>query len=423
MKRRSFVQAAALTPALGAVATPIWAQAPPTDELPPAIRALKPMTDGIVPIGKDERLARLAKAQQLMQANQIDAVFLEPGTSLQYFLDFSFYQSERLVAAVIPARGEPAYICPKFEEDKVRELIKFGTEVRTWEEHESPYRAVVNLLKDRGLPNNRLAIEERTRYFLVEGLQREGGRLQLSLADVVTAGCRMFKSPAELALMQRANDITIAAYKAVFASLYEGMSQDDFRRLAAAAHKALGVTGSIGANFGPASALPHGSNQPQKLKQGDVLLADGGCTVEGYRSDISRTIVFGKPTARHLQVWNLEKAAQTAAFAAAQLGTTCQAVDAAARKVIAEGGFGPDYKYFSHRTGHGIGLDGHEWTNLVRDNQTLLQPGMCFSNEPGIYITGEFGVRIEDCFYLTSQGPRYFSQPSPAIDQPFAGAS
>jgi Xaa-Pro dipeptidase len=418
LKRRSFLNLAALTPAL---ALPQWSLArPQNDELPAAIRALKPMTDGIVPISREERQARIAKAQSLMQANKIDAVFLEPGTTMRYFLDFDFFTSERMVAAVIPAKGEIVYICPKFEEGKVGELVKFGKEIRTWEEHESPYKVVAGILKDRGTPNSTVGIEERTRFFLFEGIRQEAPRLKFVLADPVTAGCRMFKSPAELALMQKANDITIAAYKAVFDSLYEGMTQADFSRLAAAAHRALGIPGSIGANFAEASAFPHGSSKPQKLKEGDIILADGGCTVEGYKSDISRTIVFGKPSARQLEVWNVEKEAQTAAFEAAKLGAPCEVVDAAARAVITKAGFGPDYKYFSHRTGHGIGMDGHEWTNLVRGNKTLLQEGMCFSNEPGIYIVGEFGVRLEDCFYMTASGPKYFSEPSPSLDKPFA---
>lgn len=421
LQRRSFLQLAALTPA---ITLPHWATAKPLQDdtsLPPAIRALKPMTDGIAPITLTERAQRINKAQQLMEANKIDAVFLEPGTSMHYFLDFKFYQSERMVAAIIPARGEVRYICPKFEESKVAELVKIGSEIRTWEEHESPYKVVTGILKDIGTPNQTVGIEERSRFFLMEGIRKEAPQLNYVLADAVTAGCRMIKSTAEIALMQRANEITIAAYRALFDSLYEGMTQEDFRALGMAAHKALGASGSIGANFGEWSAFPHGSSTPQRLKEGDIILADGGCSIDGYKSDISRTIVFGEPTKRQTEVWNLEKEAQTAAFAAAgKSGATCEDLDAAARDVIVRGGFGPDYKYFSHRLGHGIGMDGHEWTNLVRGNKTPLQPGMCFSNEPGIYIEGEFGVRIEDCFYMTENGPQYFSQPSPAIDQPFA---
>lgn len=421
LNRRAFMGMAAMVPALS---IPAWAanEQHPSD-LPPAIKALKPMTDGIVPVTREERLARISKAQALMQTHKIDAIFLEPGTSMRYFLDFDFFLSERMVAAVIPARGEIAYVCPKFEEGKLGELVKFGQDIRTWEEHESPYKVVAGIMKDRGAPNSTIGVEERARFFLFDGIRKEmGSKFKFVLADPVTAGCRMFKSPAEIALLQKANDITLTAYKAVFASLFEGMTQADFRELASAAHKALGATGSIGANFGEASAFPHGSSKPQKLKEGEIILADGGCSIEGYKSDISRTIVFGKPSDRQQKVWDIEKKAQDAAFEAARLGVPCEQVDAAARAVIVNAGFGPDYQYFSHRLGHGIGMDGHEWTNLVRGNKTPLQEGMCFSNEPGIYIVGEFGVRLEDCFYMTANGPRYFTAPSPAIDQPFAEA-
>ncbi|MCS6968243.1 MAG: Xaa-Pro peptidase family protein [Cytophagales bacterium] len=418
LKRRSFLNLTALLPSL---ALPHWLAAPAeskNDDLPAPIRALKPMTADVVPISSQERLWRIAKAQQLMQQHKIDAVFLEPGTSMRYFLDFDFFLSERMVAAVIPATGEPIYICPKFEEDKVGELIKFGKEIRTWQEHESPYKVAVGIFRDKKAKT--IGIEERTRFFLFEGMRKEAPRLKWVLADPVTAGCRMFKSPAELALMQKANDITLTAFKAVFECLYEGMTQAEFTRLATAAHKALGVNGSIGANFGVWSAFPHGSAQPQRLREGDIILADGGCTVEGYKSDISRTIVFGKPSARQIEIWNIEKQAQQAAFEAAKIGAPCEAIDAAARAVITKAGLGPEYKYFTHRVGHGIGMDGHEWTYLVRGNTTPLQQGMCFSNEPGIYIPGEFGVRLEDCFYITPEGPKYFSQPSPSIEKPFA---
>lgn len=382
---------------------------------------LKNMTADVVPISREERLARIGKAQELMRQKNIDALFLEPGTSMKYFLDFDFFLSERMVAAVIPADGDVMYICPKFEEDKVGELVKFGSEIRTWEEHESPYAVVKGILADKIGNSGTLGIEERCRFFLYDGIKSAASSFKYVLADDVTAGCRIYKSPAEIALMQKANDITIEAYKVVFDSLKVGMTQDDFRDVASQAHKALGVTGSIGANFGEWTAFPHGSSKVQTLKEGDVVLADGGCTVEGYRSDISRTVVFGEPTARHRQVWDLAKEAQMAAFELAkEPGVKCEDLDKIARKLISDGGFGPDYKYFSHRLGHGIGLDGHEWTNLVRGNDTPLEKGMCFSNEPGIYIVGEFGVRIEDCMYMGENGPVYFSAPSPAIDQPFA---
>jgi Xaa-Pro dipeptidase len=240
-------------------------------------------------------------------------------------------------------------------------------------------------------------------------------------ATPVTAGCRMIKSPAELALMQRANDITIEAYKAVVATLHEGMTPGEFGRNCAAAHQALGARGSASVNFGEYSAFPHGSRQPQKLKEGDIVLFDGGCSVEDYRSDISRTIVFGAPSDRQREIWNLERKAQDAGFAAAKPGQTCESVDEAARKVLTDAGFGPDYKIpgLPHRTGHGIGMDVHEWTNFVRGNKTILQPGMCFSDEPMIAIYGEFGVRLEDCLYITEDGARFFTKQSPSIEEPF----
>jgi Xaa-Pro dipeptidase len=231
----------------------------------------------------------------------------------------------------------------------------------------------------------------------------------------------VIKSKAELALLQRANDITIAAYKAVFACFREGMTQRDVSSMISAAYRQLGVQGNAMAIFGKYTAFPHGSVQPQQLREGDVVLVDDGCSVEGYQSDITRTIVFGKPTPRQKQIWDLERKAQDAALAAARVGATCESVDAAARKVITDGGFGPGYKVpgLPHRTGHGIGLDGHEWTNFVKGNRTKIQPGMCFSDEPTIAIYGEFGVRLEDCLYIAEDGPKMFTKQSPAIDQPF----
>ncbi|RZS95849.1 M24 family metallopeptidase [Cecembia calidifontis] len=419
LKRRSFVKWVSLSPAL---AMPAFAcSRPEKQDSKSTSKPVQPLNLSIEPISRDERLARLAKAQQLMQEQKIDALFLEPGTSMKYFLDFDFFLSERMVAAVIPAKGDIAYICPRFEQDKVEELVKFGNKVLTWNEHQSPYALTAKLLRDLGTPNQKVAIEERCRFFLYDGIKNETSRINFVNGDGVTAGCRMYKSPAEIALMQAANTATLEAYKILFNSLEEGMTQYDFRDIASEAHSKLGFRGSIGANFGEWSAFPHGSSKIQKLKPGDIVLADGGCTVEGYQSDISRTIVFGDYNDRQKEVWEVVKEAQSAAFELAkQAGATCEQMDAAARSVIDKAGFGPDYKYFSHRLGHGIGMDGHEWTNLVRGNSTPLQAGMCFSNEPGIYIVGEFGVRLEDCFYMTENGPQYFTQPSPAIDKPFA---
>ena len=390
-------------------------------ELPEPIARLKKMTSNIIPISRDERLARIEKARRLMRENHIDAIFLEPGSSLFYFTGMRWSTSERMLALIIPASGELAWVCPKFEEERARELINFGKDIRTWEEDESPYRRVAEVFRDRGLRTGKVGMEERVRFFLFDGIRSESPKLQYVSATPVTAGCRMFKSTAELALMQRANDITIAAYKATHDSMREGMTQDEFAGLCDAAFRALGVRGGIFCSFGEYTAFPHGSSKPQKLKEGDVVLMDGGCSVEGYESDITRTFVFGKPSQRQRDIWNLERTAQDAAFKAARVGNACEVVDAAARNVITAAGFGPGYKVpgLPHRTGHGIGLDGHEWTNFVRGNKTPIQVGMCFSDEPTIVIYGEFGIRLEDCLYITEDGPRFFTVQSPSIDAPF----
>jgi Xaa-Pro dipeptidase len=313
-------------------------------------------------------------------------------------------------------------VSPAFEAERLRELIKIGTEVRTWEEHESPYKVIAGILKDYGIRGGNIGMEERLRFFIFDGVRKEAPQLGYVSGDPVTMNCRMIKSPAELALMQKANDITIAAYKASIALLHEGMTPADFSSIASDAFTRLGVRGGLDANFGPASAYPHGSIQTQHLKNGDVVIMDDGCKVQGYCSDISRTIVFGaEPTRRQREIWDLEKRAQAAGFAAAKVGAPCEQVDIAARKVITDAGFGPGYKIpgLPHRTGHGIGMDIHEWGNMVLGNKEPLQPGMCFSVEPMVAIYGEFGVRLEDCAYMTEEGPKWFSQPSPAIDVPF----
>jgi Xaa-Pro dipeptidase len=390
-------------------------------EVPDSIRKLGKMTDGIVPILLDERRIRIENARRLMHENHIDAIYLEPGSSMFYYTGMRWSTSERMLALVIPARGELAWVCPKFEEERARELITMGRDIRTWEEDESPYQRVAQIFRDRGPRVGRVGIEERVRFFLFDGIRQAAPGLQFVTATPVTAGGRMFKSAGEIELMQRANEITIVAYKATIDSMREGMTQDEFARNCAAAFQALGVQGGIFCSFGKYTAFPHGSSTPQKLREGDVVLMDGGCSVEGYQSDITRTFVFGKPTQRQRDIWNLERKSQDAGFAAAKVGAPCEAVDAAARKVITDAGFGPDYKVpgLPHRTGHGIGLDGHEWTNFVRGNKTPIQPGMCFSDEPTIVIYGEFGIRLEDCLHITEQGPKFFTKQSPSIEEPF----
>ncbi len=424
--RRDFLRLSAGLAGATLLAKPLFAKsadgdpAQPPAVLPAVIRQLKPMTNGIVPISDDERRARIAKAQRLMAEHKIDAIYLEPGTSMSYFTGMRWGNSERMFAVVIPAKGELAWVCPKFEEERARELIRFGTDVRTWEEDASPYERVAEIFRDRGLHSGRIGIEERVRFFLFDGIRQAAPSFEFVSAVPITAGCRMFKSPAEIALLQRANDINIEAYRAGLATLREGMTQDEFAGNCAAAFRALGAPGGVFCSFGKFSAFPHGSSTPQQLREGDILLVDGGCNVEGYQSDITRTVVFGKPTQRQRDIWDLERRSQDAGFAAAKVGEPCEAVDAAARKILTDAGFGPDYRTpgLPHRTGHGIGMDGHEWTNFVRGNKTPIQPGMCFSDEPTIVIYGEFGIRLEDCLYITEHGPKFFTPQSPSIEQP-----
>ena len=389
---------------------------------PEPIRRLRRMTDNVVPITLEERKSRIEKAQKLMRDQRIDAIYIEPGSSMFYYTGMRWGTSERMFALVIPARGEIAWVCPKFEEERARELIKMGTDIRTWEEDESPYQRVAEIFKDRGIRTGTIGMEERVRFFLYDGIRLAAPpAMKFVNATPVTAGCRMFKSPAELALMQIANDLTIVAYKATRDSMTEGMTQGEFAGNCAAAIRALGTSGGIFVSFGKYTAFPHGSSTPQRLREGDIVLMDGGCSIDGYQSDITRTFVFGKATDRQRQIWDLERKAQDAGFAAAKVGAPCEAVDIAARKVIVDAGFGPDYKVpgLPHRTGHGIGLDGHEWTNFVRGNKTPIQPGMCFSDEPTVVIYGEFGIRLEDCLYITPDGPKFFTKQSASIDEPF----
>ena len=300
-------------------------------------------------------------------------------------------------------------------------IPEFGDEVRCWEEHESPYERIAGIVKDRGIRHGRIGMEERVRFFIVDGVKKASSQLEVVDATPVTAGCRMIKSAAELALMQKANDVTIEAYKAAFAALTPGMSQSEFANLISTAFSKLGYRGGASVQVGKYAALPHGSITPQTIREGDIVMVDGGTSCEGYASDITRTIVAGKPTKRQSDIWNLEKKAQDAAFAAIKIGSPCEIVDAAARKVIEDSGFAKNYGLpgLPHRTGHGIGMEGHEWTNFVKGNKTPITVGMCFSDEPTISIPGEFGIRLEDCLYIGPDGPHFFSRQSRSIEEPF----
>ncbi len=425
IKRRNFIQLSALAAGTAVMAgMQSCTQPAGTTAKPASGEAVRSMTDQVVPITLQERLGRVAKAQGLMQEQKIEALVLDSGTSLEYFTGVSWWPSERTMVAIIPARGEVRYVCPAFEEARLRELITIGREVLVWQEDESPYRQVAAAFREASITSGKIGMEERLRFFVLDGIRKEAPHLEYVSGDPVTIPCRMIKSAAELALMQKANDITLAAIRIGISGLKEGMSPSDFSAIVTQAHEQLGATPDFAmANFAQASALPHGSVKPQQLKKGDIVLMDCGCRVGGYCSDISRTIVFGaEPTQRQLDIWNLEKKAQAAGFAAARIGAACQEVDAAARKVLTDAGFGPGYALpgLPHRTGHGIGMDGHEWGNMVKGNMQPLQAGMCFSIEPNISIPGEFGVRLEDCAYMTADGPRWFSKPSISIREPFA---
>jgi Xaa-Pro dipeptidase len=372
--------------------------------LPAAIAALQPMTQGVQPISVDERRGRVRRAQELMAQEKLDALVVASGTTLEYFSGVRWSGAERLLAMVLTREGDPGWVAPAFEKARAQELIPFG-EVRVWEEDESPYALVASILRDRKAGAGAIGIEEGMPFVFSDGIAKAAPAARLASGTPVTAGCRVIKDAHELALMRRACEITVRAWRAVFASLAEGMTQPQVSSLCSSAMERLGMRGGALVLFGPDAAFPHGTTNPKPLRAGEVVLIDGGGRLHGYASDITRTAVFGAPpTDRQRTVWDLVRKAQEAAFRAAKPGVECQAVDAAARRVVEEGGFGPGYKYFTHRVGHGIGMDGHEWTYLVKGNTTKLRPGMCFSDEPGIYIPGEMGIRHEDIITITESG-------------------
>ena len=428
--RRDFLgSVAASTAALGVGAG--WSpELPPTPlvlqpgPVPPAIAALTSMAGQMVPITTAERVARIEKARTLMGAAQMDAIVLTGGTSLKYFTNIDWGLSERLLAVVIPARGTAFLVCPMFERDRALEQVATGplgrgTDVMTWDEHERPSALVAAGLRSRSAATGLIGFEETVRFGFSDSIAAALPGARFANATPITAGCRMTKSPAELALMRLASAVTLKAYEAAYRSLKDGMTQNDFGGLVRMAHDRLGFSGGAGVQVGTYSALPHGSVTPQVIREGTILLIDGGCSAGGYASDLSRTFVLGKATDRMKRVFDVELKAQTAALAAARPGVPCGAVDAAARKVIEDAGFGPGYKYFTHRVGHGMGMDGHEWPYLVKDNPRPLEPGMTFSDEPGVYIPGEFGIRLEDDMVITDGGAELMTPQSRSLETPF----
>jgi Xaa-Pro dipeptidase len=423
--RRRFLQAGTLTAGASFAAFPPSLSAEDAcASLPPSIASLKSMRDQAKPITVEERTARQDKAKQLMKANRLDGLLLMEGTSLRYFTGVDWWGGERLFAVVLTANGRALCVCPAFEEGRARELLANSpkgksTDVRTWQEDQNPYQLLAEGLKDLGMSTGTLGMEETVRFVFSSEIAKAAPHLKIVSGTAVTAGCRMVKSEHELELMSLANKVTITAYQAAYHALQEGMTQPQVERLITAANEKLGFPGEVDIDIGENSSFPHGSIVPQVIREGTLVLVDGGGPVEGYQSDISRTFVFGKPSDKMRSVFDIVHRAQATALKTARPGVECQAVDAAARKVITDAGYGPDYKFFTHRVGHGIGMDGHEWPYLVRGNTTLLAGNMTFSNEPGIYIAGEFGVRLEDDMHITENGAELFTPQSVSLEDPF----
>jgi Xaa-Pro dipeptidase len=415
--RRHFLRntAAASALALTPGANPVLEDAGGT--LPPAFSALKPLGARVDPITAEEFHERLVHAQKRMAelAPKYDALFFAPGTSLYYFTSIRWQVSERLLGLVLPRTGDPILIVPGFEEGRLREKLHIAAEIRIWQEDESPTKIAAAALGDRGIRTGRLGVEETAPFTFFDHLRAAAPGFECVSADPVTIACRGRKSAHELELMRLACEATCDVFRAVFASLKEGMSQEDIGKLVEAGFSKMGLRGGALVLLGASAALPHGTLKPQKLKEGDVVLIDGGCAVDGYQSDVTRTGVFGKPPEKVARVYEIVRTAQDKALDAARAGRLSGTVDDAARKAITDAGYGPDYKYFTHRLGHGIGLDGHEHPYLVRGSKTVLEPGMTFSNEPGIYIVGEFGLRCEDDMVISADGPARLLTPGFAV--------
>jgi Xaa-Pro dipeptidase len=397
---------------------------PSDTSLPESVARLQSRKGEAVPITRAEREERQERACKLMKENALDAVVLMEGTSLKYFTGIRWWGGERLFALVLPAKGAAFYVCPAFEEGRAQEQIANAPDgehpdLRVWQEDENPCQVSAQALKDRDLATSRLGMEESIRFLFSNGIAKAAPQVTIASATPVTAGCRMIKSAQEIALMRLASQVTLTVYEAVYRALREGMTQRQVGDLIDTAYERMGFSGEASVEVGEYSALPHGSTTPQVIREGSIVMIDDGCTVEGYQSDITRTFVVGKASDKMKQVFDIVHRAQSAALAAARPGVECGAIDAAARKVITDAGYGPGYKYFSHRLGHGMGMDGHEWPYLVRGNTTKLQANMTTSNEPGIYIRGEFGVRLEDDMHVTENGAELFTPQSPSLEQPF----
>lgn len=392
--------------------------------LPVAIAKLQSLKDQAKPISVQECTDRQEKARQLMRVKGVDAILLGPGTSLRYFTGIQWWGGERLFALVLTAKGKAFFVSPAFEQGRAEELIAStpqagSPDVRIWEEDANPYELILQGLRDSGIATGTLGMEETTEFVFSDGIAKAAPQIKIVSATPVTSGCRMIKSAREIALMRLACKATIDVYQAVFKSLRPGMTDAEIRTLVSAGFERVGFDGDVTVAVGEDTGSPHGSSLPQIVREDSVILLDDGCVVEGYSSDITRTFVLGKPTDKMKTVFDVVHRAQSAALAAAKPGVPCESVDAAARKVVTSAGFGPDYKYFTHRVGHGIGMDIHEWPYLVRGNWGRLAPNMMFSDEPGIYIPGEFGIRLEDDMCITESGAELLTAQSPSLTDPF----
>lgn len=424
ISRRKFLEIGGAAATIPAVTASSALAKQENSGLPPSISALKPRKSEATPITREERQDRQERARQLMKENALDAIVLMTGTSLQYFAGIRWWGGERMFVLVLPAKGSAFYVCPGFEEGRAREQIKNAPEgghpdVRIWQEDESPYERLAQGLQERGIASGKIGLEETIKFVFAEGIAKAASQATITSATAVTAGCRMIKSPREIALMRLASQVTLAAYEATYRAIKDGMTQPEVEDLVQKAHDRLGFSGGADVQVGEFSAFPHGSVAPQVVHEGTIVLMDGGCAVEGYQSDITRTFVLGKASEKMKSVFDIVHRAQSAALSAARPGAECGSVDAAARKVVTDTGYGPDYKYFTHRLGHGLGMDGHEWPYLVRGNAAKLQANITTSNEPGIYIRGEFGIRLEDDMHITANGAELFTPQSSSLEDPF----
>jgi Xaa-Pro dipeptidase len=432
ISRRNFISTGGAVAATAALAGAPRAIADDAAQLPTAIAALPNLTGQAKPFTNQERLARIERARELMAANKIDAIVLANSTrSSLYFANLRLNGWERLFALVIPARGKAFLVCPAFEEGRARELLAdgpFGKDaaVLAWQEDESPYALTGKGLRDRGIQTGTVGLDENMAFVFSDGLRAANPHIDFVSATPVASGCRMIKEPHEIQCMKLACRATLLVYRAVGQSLHPGMTTVDIEKLVDAAYARVGFEGEASLNVDEFTALPHGSPKPQTLRDGSILMLDDGCEVEGYTSDITRTFVMGKATDKMKSVFDIVHRAQAAAVETARPGVPTADVDAAARKVIVDAGYGPGYKYFTHRLGHGIGLDMHEWPYFARNNMfgwdlhPKLAARMVLSDEPGIYIPGEFGIRLEDDLLVTENGAELMSPQSPSLEEPFA---